>query len=707
MQRSQPKPSEQSTETPPAWESRLWTAGLILLVTVVYLPTLNNGFVCDDDAAVENNFALRSTSGLFNIWFKPDAHDRYEPLTLTTFWAEYHLWGLTPRGYHIVNLLLHATSAVLIWRLLARLAVPGALLAAAIFAVHPVMVESVAWISERQNVLSCALALGSLLAYLRFSPPEIPKPSKARLPAPRDNRRYYALALVLYLAALLSNAVTALLPAVLLVIYAWKRDRVTLRDVVPLVPFLALGLAMACVMISIPGSFLRAEAEGDNLGLLQRLSIAGRAMWFYAGKLAWPDPLIFVYPRWTTDPRAEWQYLFPAAALAVLVGLWWAGPRIGRGPLAAVLIFAGTLAASMILFGVNPFHEPFLADRFQYHASIALIALAAATLALGGSRLASQTPWLARLAVVGMLVPLALVAHQRTRTYRDSATLWENTIAQNPASWTAEQNLGTVLDTVQRKPDKAIPHFRKAIELQEQRIRENPRVTDYRANLADTHARLAAAQQNAGQQDDAVASRNNAIELRETLVRENPTVAAFREALAATGRLALFNDFRASWPTLRDTEQSDRATRKLVPRAASSELPGMPSPAASQILPRHNTRTDGQPMQRPRTAGQSSCVKSWCKTFPRSTNIAIARPQAMWTLDYCRPRECRRGWPGNPVTGILRIRCSCNSMALAKMRNPFVGFSLDRIEHRAEILFGRPTRRVLGDGILPEVAESR
>ena len=419
MQRSEPKSPSQRAEKSPSWESRLWATGLVLLVAVVYLPTLNNGFVCDDDAAVENNFALRSARGLFNIWLKPDAHDRYEPLTLTTFWAEY----CTSVGSHAVRLP-HRELA-------AACRVGGAVLAAAHTA------RGSRHVARRGDLRRASghgrdrclgqraaeravlpLALGSLLAYLRFSPPELPKPSKARLPTPGDNRRYYALSLMLYVAALLSNAVTAVLPAVLVVIYAWKRGRVTSRDVVRLVPFLVVGLALACVMVSMPGSFVSAEAEGGNLGLLQRLSIAG-LMWFYAGKLAWPHPLIFVYPRWTTDPRAGWQYLFPAAVLAVLVGLWWARPRIGPGPLVAVLIFTGTLAATMILFGVNPLHEPFVADRFQYHASITLIALAAATVALAGGQVASQTPWLARLAVVGILLPLAGV---RTTGLASTAT---------------------------------------------------------------------------------------------------------------------------------------------------------------------------------------------------------------------------------------------------------------------------------------------
>ncbi len=166
--------SDEAASRQPPW---LLLAGLLLMVVVVYLPTLNNGFIWDDPAHVVQTPAQQSSSGLYDIWFKLGATPQYYPLTHTTFWVEHRLWELDPRGYHAVNLLLHAASVVLVWRLLVKLAVPGAWVAAAIFAVHPVEVESVAWITERKNVLSCTLALGSLLAYLRFSPPESPQPN--------------------------------------------------------------------------------------------------------------------------------------------------------------------------------------------------------------------------------------------------------------------------------------------------------------------------------------------------------------------------------------------------------------------------------------------------------------------------------------------------------------------------------------------------
>ncbi len=218
----------------------LGAAAIVLLVVIVYLPTLGAGFIWDDDMYVEENPTLDSLSGLVDIWFKLGAVPQYYPLVHTSYWLEHQLWGRQPVGYHAVNLLLHAATALLAWRLLARLAVPGAWLGAALFAVHPVCVESVAWVTERKNVLSCALALGSMLAYLHFSPPELAdaRASAQAASASRGRWLWYALALVLYLGALASKTVTASLPAVLLVIYWWKRG-ISRRDVALLAPFLA------------------------------------------------------------------------------------------------------------------------------------------------------------------------------------------------------------------------------------------------------------------------------------------------------------------------------------------------------------------------------------------------------------------------------------------------------------------------------------
>jgi tetratricopeptide (TPR) repeat protein len=440
-----------------------WGAALVLLVAIVYWPTLGNGFIWDDDWYVENNGTLRTWQGLADIWFKLGAVPQYYPLVHSTFWVEYHLWGLDPRGYHVVNMLLHATAVVVLWRLLARLAVPGAWLAAAIFAVHPLQVESVAWVSERKNVLSCALAVGSLLAYLRFSPPESRLPTASGDAQPLKWSSYFV-ALGLFLAALLSKTVTCSVPAVLLVLYWWKQGRLTRRGVALLVPFFVVGVALAFVTAWMEKVHVGAEGKDWILSPVERVLLAGRALWFYAGKLAWPHPLVFFYQRWTIDGHVWWQFLFPLAAASVIIGLWVARKRIGRGPLAGVVIFAGVLVPALGFFDVFPFRYSFVADHFQYHASIGLIAVAVSAATILMASRPGQMPWPKRLGAAGVLLVLAVVAHRQTYVYKNVLSLCNNIIAYNPNCWAAYSISGTYL-LQQAKYDEAVVRLRDAVRL--------------------------------------------------------------------------------------------------------------------------------------------------------------------------------------------------------------------------------------------------
>jgi tetratricopeptide (TPR) repeat protein len=437
----------------------LWAAALVLLVGLVYWPTLANGFIWDDDQYVEANVALRTVQGLHDMWLKWGTIPQYYPLVHTTFWIEYHLWGLVPAGYHAVNMILHAAAVVLLWRVLVRLAVPGAWLAAAIYAVHPVCVETVAWVTERKNVLSCALALGSILAYLRYRPPD----AAAADERPKEGWDY-AISLSLYIAALLSKTVTATVPAVLAVIYWWKRGRLTRRDWADLAPFVAFGLGLGGVTVWLERAQVGAEGAEWSFSVADRCLIAGRVLWFYAGKLVWPYPIVFFYPRWQIDAHTPWQYLFPAAAMAVIVVLWLARRRIGRGPLAAVLIFAGVLVPALGFFNVFPFRYSFVADHFQYHACVALLALWTAVATLVTQRVAARARWLPPLAAGAVLVPLAILAHQKTYAYKDLFILYGDVLTLNPRSYAAHFNLAHEFDRL-GKSDEALAHYRQGLDL--------------------------------------------------------------------------------------------------------------------------------------------------------------------------------------------------------------------------------------------------
>jgi tetratricopeptide (TPR) repeat protein len=477
---------------------------LVLLTLAAYLPALSDGFIWDDDAYLLHNPTVRTADGLRQAWLDPRSTPQYYPLVFTTFWVEYHILGLAPAGYHAVNILLHATSAILVWLVLRRLAMPGAWLAAAIFALHPVHVESVAWITERKNVLSGVFYLAALLAYLKFtglgSETEVrSRESKTNKKAPASvptARGWYILCLGLFVCALLSKTVTCSLPAAIVLVLWWKRGAVSRRDWIALAPLFALGLALGLTTAWIEKHHVGAEGDEWSLSPIERCLVAGRALWFYARELAWPVELTFIYPRWQIDASAWWQYLYPAAAIAVIIGLWLARGRLGRGPLVAVLFFAGTLVPALGFINVYPMRYSFVADHFQYLASLGLIALAAGAVA---QALARPDPRLAlaRPALAGaLLLALGVLTWQQTRIYQNVETLWTDTLRKNPDCRMAHNNLGTYLAR-ERRYSEAVAHLQAAIRI----APDDPRA---HYNLAHAFALLDRLQDAAAEYDTTV-----------------------------------------------------------------------------------------------------------------------------------------------------------------------------------------------------------
>jgi tetratricopeptide (TPR) repeat protein len=422
---------------------------LPLAAAAAYWPALRGGFIWDDDGHVTRP-DLRSLHGLLRIWFEPGATQQYYPVLHSAFWAEHRLWGDSPIGYHLLNLVLHLAACLLLYIVLRRLAVPGALLAAAVFALHPVCVESVAWISEQKNTLSAVFYLAAAIAYLRFD--------ERRRPGP------YIAGTALFGLALLSKTVTSTLPAALLVVFWWKRGRISLkRDVLPLVPWFGMSAAAAAITSWMERTYIGANGSAFALGPGERLLVAGRAAWFYLGKILWPADLVFIYPRWTVDPRVAWQYGFPAAALAALVALCALRTR-SRGPLAAALLFVGTLFPALGFINVYPFVFSFVADHFQYLAAAGMISALAAGGAVAADRLAPRGMNLVRVVAVGIVVVLAGLTWKQCGTYRDLETFYRSILARNPQSWLAHDNLGVVL-VRQGRLDEAVLHYREAIRL--------------------------------------------------------------------------------------------------------------------------------------------------------------------------------------------------------------------------------------------------
>lgn len=449
---------------------------LLILALSAYVPALRGDFIWDDAEYVRDNPLLKDAEGLRRIWAEPRALSQYYPLVYTSYWVEQHLWGLDTLGYHLVNVLLHTLGAGLLWFVLARLGVPGAWLAAALFVLHPVHVESVAWITERKNTLSLPLFLGSLAAYLRFSLREgfAPAGPPGR-PGGRPASGFYLLSLLLFALALLSRTTTAVLPVVALIVLWWRKERLGARDVVPLLPFFALGAAFGLLTAWLEMRHVGAVGADWESSPVEKVLLAGRIVCFYPAKLLWPAGISFVYPRWEIDARVWWQYLFPAGAAAGVLALWGARCRIGKGHLAAALFFLACLAPVLGFLKVYPMRFSYVADHFQYFASIGPIAWAAALLAwlssgpiaAGRLRRFAQGPGGALARRAGATALLALLwglTWRQSGTFRDPETLWRTTIRRNPSAWLAHANLAEIL-LVRGKAQEALEFTARAVAL--------------------------------------------------------------------------------------------------------------------------------------------------------------------------------------------------------------------------------------------------
>jgi protein O-mannosyl-transferase len=425
-------------------------AGLIFCASLfAYVPALHGGFIWDDLSHITKP-ELRSLHGLWRIWFDLGATQQYYPLLHSAFWLEYKLWGDSVLGYHLANVFLHAFSACLVVMIMRRLSLPGAWLGGFIFALHPVHVEAVAWISEQKSTLSAVFCLASLLLYLRFD--------RTR------HARTYFLALALFALALASKTVTATLPAALLVIFWWQRGRLDFkRDVLPLSPWLALGATAGLFTAWVERTYIGAQGANYALTPLERSLLSGRVIWFYIGKLLWPQNLIFNYPHWTIDVSQWWQYFFSLSVLATAAGLYLLTRRI-RGPLAAFLLFVGMLFPVLGFLNVYPFVYSYVADHFQYLASVGLIVPLAAVLTAAAERIAVRR-FVPGVAAALLLAVLATQTWRQSETYRDVETLYRAILVRNPGSILAHNNLGNYLLNTPEKVQEAIAQFKAALAL--------------------------------------------------------------------------------------------------------------------------------------------------------------------------------------------------------------------------------------------------
>lgn len=522
---------------PPASPLRKLAVPALLVVAtcIAYTPALHGGFLWDDAAHVTRP-ELRSVDGLRRIWFDLGATQQYYPLVHSAFWVEHRLWGDAPFGYHLVNVLLHAAVAALAYFVLRKLRIPGAALATAIFSLHPVHVESVAWITELKNTLSAVFYLTAAWSYLRFDE--------------ERESRWYVLGLALFVAGLLTKTVIATLPGALLVVFWWQRGTLSWkRDALPLLPWFGLGAIAGLFTAWVERTLIGAEGAAFSLTAVERCLLAGRATNFYLGKLFWPAHLIFIYPRWEMSAGIWWQYLFPLGASALVATLWLMRGR-WRGPLAAVLFFGGTLFPVLGFFNVYPFLFSYVADHFQYLPSLGVIALVSAGLALGLKSLPPARRRAAQGAVVALVGALGILTWRQAHMYGDIETLYRTTIERNPGAWMARVNLGKILAERGRAPEAAAQY--EEILRRTDRWAGPPR--DAIAGFARSQAQnnLATMLAEAGKLDDAASRLEDAI-------RANP---AYADAYFNLGLV------REGQQRLDDAEAAYRTAIKLGPRLA-------------------------------------------------------------------------------------------------------------------------------------------
>lgn len=426
---------------------------LVILSFAAYSPALRGQFLWDDDRYIQDNAMLRSGEGLVKIWTQLGTTPQYYPLTHTTFWLEYHLWGLNTTGYHAVNMLLHGLSAILIWLILLRLQIPGAWVIAAIFAVHPLQAESVAWMTERKNTLAGFFFFSSILAYLRLA--RITPPSRWAGPEASDDTatnsthwRWYILSLVLFCLAGLSKTIAVSAPAIILLLL-WYKRRSAWRHIALLLPMFVVGLVLSRITSWMEVHTVGAVGADWMHTPAERILIAGHALWFYAGKIFWPLNLIFIYPRWVLNTASLAQWLWPISALLVVIALVILA-RWRRGPLVAVLYFAVTLAPALGFVDVFPMRASYVADHFQYLSGLGLIALAIALLYrllqyLGQITSMTLTRIIAATLVGAILLSLTGLSWARSHVYDEHIKLWQDTYAKNPDAWLASFNLAVLL----------------------------------------------------------------------------------------------------------------------------------------------------------------------------------------------------------------------------------------------------------------------
>jgi hypothetical protein len=501
------------------WATILQALVIAAAALWIYRPSLHGGWLWDDDFDITDNTITQSPTGLWSIWFKPGSQVDYYPIKASVQWIQWHLWGMNTLGYHLTNVGLHILSALLVWRLLSKFHLRLAWLGGLVFAIHPVQVESVAWIAELKNTLSLPPFLLAMCAWIDYEEHQ------------RD--RDGELALGLFLVAMLCKTTMVMFPVAILLYAWWQRGRIGWNDVKASAPFFLISLVLGLITVRLQHHFALQQTVGPLGGVFSRLACAGLSLSFYFSKCFLPVELMPIYPQWTVDPPSLWQF-FPWLVLgAVTCWLWTKRRTWGRHALLGLGFFLLFLAPFLGFKAISYMNFTWVMDHFLYLPIIGLIGVVVAAL----GQMEMQLPATLRPYAIGLVtVALALLAFE-SRTYAkmfiNQETLWTYELRYNPDAYPAHNNLGKVLlqegrlsaareqfeETLRIYPDYAPAHnnlgnvlqetgrLSEAMEQYRQALRINP-------NYAEAHYNLGVALQQTGPLSEVIQQYEQALRIK-------------------------------------------------------------------------------------------------------------------------------------------------------------------------------------------------
>ena len=495
----------------------LLQAAIIVLAGLwIYAPTYHGDWLWDDDQLVTANRTVQSTSleGLTKLWYNPDGADFF-PLSYTALWAQWPFFGLRPTGYHVTTIVLHLIGSLLIWALLARMRIPGAWLSGLLFAIHPVAVESVAWVSETKNTLSLPLLLLSCLCWV----------SQDEAASGPRRTRLYALSIVFFLLSMLAKTSVVALPVVMLLYAWWKRGTVSQQDAIRTAPFFLISIVLGIITIQYQhGRAIGAETILVG-GVASRIATAGMAILFYLKQIVWPVVLLPIYPRWEVDPPKIWQFLaWPVigAALALI----WANrgtvdrPQWGRHAVFGLGFFLLFVAPVLGFVTISYMRITWVADHFIYLPMIGVIALIGAAAARWYDEVEETAQPLILAGGAIILATCALLSFRYANAWASEDALWTHTLKSNHNAWQAHNRLGAKKFS-RGDIEGGYYHFTQSTRL--------------RPDLGETHNNLGSALSAKGRSDEAIKEFSEACRLTPHVPAMHVNLA---NALFARGRFA-------------------------------------------------------------------------------------------------------------------------------------------------------------------------